>query len=73
MSDQRCKDFDWSVRKAGTPNASYEGAQLAVLLDIRDELQRLNRTLHCVNFLEIPWTLREIRRNTTKKKRKKST
>ncbi len=36
--------------------------QAAVLMDIRDELQRLNTLLHCENFQAIPSVLREIRR-----------
>jgi hypothetical protein len=33
----------------GTSPASVQHAQLAVLMDIRDELQRLNELLHCEN------------------------
>jgi len=42
----------------------------ALLMDIRDELRRLNDLLHCRNFTGIPLTLHAIKRNTTKKKRK---
>lgn len=46
------------------------GKSLAVLMDIRDELQILNRLLGCQNFTGVPATLRKIVRNTTKRKRK---
>lgn len=49
----------------------YSDAQVlhALLMDIRDELERLNALLHCGNFTSIPATLREIRVNTMKRKR----
>jgi hypothetical protein len=70
-TDRRCKNFDWTVRPAdpGQP-ASMAGAQLAVLMDIRDELQAIRRRLDCTMFLNIPNTLADIRRNTAKRKRK---
>lgn len=40
--------------------------QVAVLMDIRDELQTLNKLLACRNFTGIPATLRAIQRNTKK-------
>ena len=50
---------------------TWEQAGIAVLMDIRDELQALNRLLGCKNFTDIPEVLRAIRRNTTKPKRRK--
>jgi len=58
---------DWNV--GGTPSISY--AQLAVLMDIRDELQRLNRLFYCSNFMQIPAKIDAIRKNTSKPNRKK--
>ncbi len=43
----RCKNVNWSVADSETCTVSIEYAQLAVLMDIRDELQALNRTLGC--------------------------
>lgn len=48
MSDGRCKDYNWRVRQ-GNADATFEGAQLAVLMDIRDELKRLNLVMYCPN------------------------
>jgi hypothetical protein len=38
--------------------------QVALLMDVRDELQKLNALLHCHNFTGMPETLRQVRRNT---------
>ena len=51
-TDTRYKDFVWIIPSEANP--SFEGAQLAVLMDIRDELQRLNELLHSPNFVGIP-------------------
>lgn len=67
----REKDANWEVTKGISDTYTYEQAQLCVLMDIRDELKRLNKLLHCHNFVSIPQVLKGIRRNTTKKKRKK--
>lgn len=67
MSDTRHKDRDWNL---GT-EITWNMVQTAVLMDIRDELKRLNSVLHCTNFLAIPSKLDAIRRNTAKKRRKK--
>lgn len=60
MSDTRHKNTNWNC----LPAPSFDSAQLAVLMDIRDELQTLNRVFQCSAFLEIPRVLRAIRRNT---------
>ena len=85
MSDRRQKNVAWYV--ADATGKTYDGIwgspaaypSLAVLMDIRDELQTLNRLLSCPNFIAIPTILRTIRRNTSdlrkqkKPARKKST
>lgn len=67
MTYVRHKNMAWGLKE----NASQEEARLAVLMDIRDELQALNRIIACPNFLQIPRILREIRRNTTKKRKRR--
>jgi len=62
---------DWSIHIDEGGSSSYDGAQLAVLMDIRAELRKLNRLLHCDNFVGIPRVLRSIQRNTAKPKRRK--
>jgi len=71
MADRRRKHVGWAVAdSAGNLYSSVkDGAMLAVLMDIRDELQRLNELLHCRNFLDVPHTLRRIdRRLATSRK-----
>lgn len=41
---------------------SWDRVDTALLMDIRDELQRLNALLHCHNFTGMPTTLKSIRR-----------
>jgi hypothetical protein len=62
----RRKDLVWDVPDGRITN---EQAQLAVLMDIRDELKRMNAVLNCGNFLRVPHTLTGIRANTTSIKR----
>jgi hypothetical protein len=45
---------------------------LMVAMDIRTELKQLNQLLNCSNFINIPTTLRSIRRNTAKPRKKKA-
>ncbi len=59
--NRRWANAGWQVADE-RGNLHQGGAQLAVLMDIRDELQRLNGLLHCGNFTGIPMTLRSIRR-----------
>lgn len=60
---RRQPDKEWC------PPNTWAYVNLQVLMDIRDELKRLNGLLHCSNFTAIPHTLAAIKRNTTKKKR----
>lgn len=62
----RHKNEDWILPE----NCSWDLVTAAVLMDLRDELQQLNRLLHCTHFVAVPTTLRTIARNTTKRKRK---
>jgi len=59
----RNKDRDWN---SGETNITMDGAQLAVLMDIRDELKAINRILHCSNtlaaFYALPNVLKVARR-----------
>ena len=67
MSDIRHKDANWGVGE----KPDYDGAKLATLMDIRDELKELNRLFRCDNFLRIPREIERIRKNTTKPKKRK--
>lgn len=53
MVDRRKKDVAWWVAD-DNGQTSLMQAQLAVLMDVRDELKKLNGLLHCPNFQNIP-------------------
>ncbi len=70
----RFKNIDWVVKPDKIHRdaaANVTEAKLAVLMDIRDELQTLNGILGCVNFLNIPKVLAAIKVNTAKPHRRK--
>jgi len=65
-----CANIHWTIEKSAAGSYSFDQARLAVLMDIRAELQKLNGLLHCHNFVAFPHTLLAIQRNTAKQKRK---
>lgn len=67
--NRRQKDSQWQLNLNADGTVNTDNAQLAVLMDLRDELKKLNRVFECVNFLEIPQVLRTIARNTKPKVR----
>lgn len=68
--DRRKRNIDWLVadEQGNLYSGMKDGVMIAVLVDIRDELQRLNALLACPNFQAIPSRLSAIERNTTKRK-----
>lgn len=60
----------WEVAHPTQPERARSGdhAILAVLMDIREELRAISGRLDCMDFLQIPSVLREIRINTRKRK-----
>jgi hypothetical protein len=64
---KRFKDVAWDFATRGDGGIeTWEQVQVAVLMDIRDEIKALNRILGCRNFLDVPTILRGIRTNTAK-------
>ena len=61
----------WPGKDKGSLKNTAE-AQLAVLMDLRDELIKLNRVFECHNALAIPDLLRRIESNTRKPQRKRA-
>jgi len=62
MSMRRHRNVAWALPTSTTGGIeSWEYVKIAVLMDIRDELQNLNRQLNCPNFTQIPTVLRGIR------------
>jgi predicted SpoU family rRNA methylase len=62
MNSGRHKDGNWNVGDKPT----MEGAQLAVLMDIRDELKQLNKVFSCFNFQQMPKVLTRIDKRLAK-------
>lgn len=68
----RYKDQEWDLPAGPVGKiASWEAVKLAVLMDIRDELKRINIRLDCSETLRIPRYLRRIASNTAKPRKKK--
>lgn len=63
----RHKDTEWNLPDRAE---SWDQVAAAVLMDIRDELKKLNRVFECRNFMDVPHKLERIARNTVKRKRK---
>lgn len=62
MPDLRHKNGNWTPGEGASGRVpTWERVIVAVLMDIRDELQELNATMRCSNTRSIPQTLREIR------------
>ncbi len=61
----RLKDKNWNCGEEN-PDGScaskdVDHAQLATLMDIRDELKELNRLFRCENFLSMPRNVNKLR------------
>lgn len=68
----RHKDINWKLSDFGLGGCiQTEQCTLAVLMDIRDELKRINTRLDCHETLSIPALLRRIKANTTRKRKAK--
>jgi ABC-type transporter Mla MlaB component len=65
MTDTRHKNIDWSISGAMT----YDGATIAVLMDIRDELQALRSLANCYRIPRALDALIEAGAEARRKKR----
>ena len=72
-TNTRLKNIVWNIHPRSDGAYTFGAAQLAVLMDIRDELLELNGLLHCPNFVGIPPMLDEIVINTRPKRRTTAT
>jgi hypothetical protein len=68
VTDTRHRDVNWTIHRNDNGTVSYEAAQLAVLMDIRDELKRIRQRVDCAETLSIPRLLRSIVRNTARQR-----
>lgn len=72
MSDRKFRNSIWQVNTNSSGQVgSWAEVQACLLMDIREELQTLNRLLHCTNFTAIPHKLDRIERNTRKRRKKR--
>lgn len=65
------RNVDWSVWINDDGTVSREWLQVAVLMDIREELREIRRIVTCHNTIDIPRILRRIATNTTKTRKVK--
>ncbi len=64
----RFKDVDWRLPEGTNGNAAdWSTARLAVLMDIRDELKRLNNTMSAVGCIHS--TMKGLRRDIAQARR----
>ncbi len=67
MLDTRHKNCKWALPTSDEGCVKdWQYVPIAILMDIRDELQKLNTLLACPNFPGIPQTLRDIKRATNR-------
>jgi hypothetical protein len=67
----RYKDAKWNLLGDDTDSrVPTDVVRAALLMDIRDRLDRLLRVIECENTKDIPNILRRIAKNTAKKRRK---
>lgn len=71
VSHDSVRNSNWRIIENDEGRYDTDQVQRAILLDIREELRALNRLLNCQNTIAIPGLLRDIRRNTTKPKKKR--
>jgi len=72
MVDRRRSNTAWHIADDGgvVHDTIKDGVMLAVLMDIRTELQIFNSNIStCRKFLQMPNDLKAIRRNTTNKEK----
>lgn len=68
----RYKDREWNLPDPKENGIwTWQHIEIAVAMDIRDELKKLNALLSCHNFVAIPHTLKGIRAKLPTKRRKK--
>ena len=66
MADNRYRNLNWTIDINADGTIAVDQVQLAVLMDIRDQLITLNKLIGCPNFVGIPRTLGAIESNTRK-------
>lgn len=75
MARHRNKDWNLGGDESGgiSRDVNHTHIQTAVLMDIREELQKLNALLHCQNFIDIPRKLDRIAAKLPTRRKRKAT
>lgn len=63
---RRYASVEWELPETNGKLTDWQKVEIAVLMDIRDELKMLNRLLHCSNFTGMPAQLRTISRHVAR-------
>lgn len=63
------KNTDWLILENDNGRYDHDQVMKALLLDIREELRRLNTVLQCPNFIAVPSKLDQIAKNTRKRRK----
>lgn len=64
MASKRFENRNWTFPVNSEGNITeWEHVSIAVLMDIRDELQKLNRVLACPNFQAMPHQISRVARD----------
>jgi len=71
VRSDHCRDWNWQLYESDGGGFQSEQVTHALLMDIREELKRLNRVLQCPNFIAVPAKLDKIERNTRKRRKKR--
>lgn len=58
---------DWQTFDGN--NFTWEQVLVEVMMDVRSELERLNKVLQCPNFVAVPAKLDRIEKNTRKRRK----
>ena len=69
----KVSNTDWTIWQNEDGKYHWDQVRVAVLMDIRQELRKLNQLLACDNFSSIPESLRAIAKNTKRKPKAAST
>ena len=72
MTDRTKPNLEWPVADENGDMPTWERIGIAVLMDIRRELRRLNAAIYCRNFIAVPRHLARIARNTEKAPKKRA-
>ncbi len=72
MPDTRHRNKNWNLGEQHPSGPTFDQVKCALLMDIRDELQALNRLLNCSRFIQIPTTLSNIERAVSAPKVKRA-